>query len=86
MIIPENLTQSTPEELYQMLDELTAYRKRAGRGRSPEAAHVRDYCASERVRIKRELKARHKPLTCPNDPRTYGPGQADWQRAAGCRV
>lgn len=78
---PENLAEFTIEDLYQTLDDLTFYRQTDGRERSPEAAHVKAYCKAERARIKAELKRRGLPGTKPDDIRTYGPGQASWQRA-----
>lgn len=80
-IVPEDLTTATPDELYSALDDLTNYRKRAGRGRSPEAYQVKDYCKAERARVKAELRRRGLPSTRPDDPRVYGPGTACWQRA-----
>lgn len=81
MIAPQDLTKLKPEGLYHALDELSAHRSRYGRGRTPEAAHVRDYCKAERARVKRELRRRELPATRPGDERTYGPGVAWWQRA-----
>ena len=71
----------TAQELYDELDELTRRRQREGRGRTPEAAHVREYCKRRRAQIKRALRRMGAPLTRPGDSRRYGPGQARWQRA-----
>jgi len=84
-MLPENLTNQTPDDLYQALDDLTAHRRAYGRGRSPEAAYVKEYCKAERARVKAELKRRGLRLTRPGDDRVYGPGQATWQRAGGAR-
>lgn len=81
MFTPANLATQTPEQLYALLDDLTEYRRSDGRGRTPEAAYVREYCASERVRVKRELARRGLPATRPGDTRVYGPGVAAWQKA-----
>ena len=80
-MIPEDLTTLTAEQLHDCLDDLTEYRQAYGRGRSPEAYYVKDYCKAERSRVKAELKRRGLRLTRPGDTRTYGPGQAAWQRA-----
>ena len=80
-MIPEDLNELTSEDLYQTLDDLTEYRRSDGRGRSMEAAYVREYCKAERKRVKAELKRRSLPGTSSGDTRVYGPGQANWQRA-----
>jgi hypothetical protein len=72
---------ATADELYDELDELTAHRQREGRGRTPEAAHVREYCKQRRAQIKRQLRKMGAPTSRPGDDRRYGPGQSDWQRA-----
>ena len=81
--VPENLTEETPEALYTLLDDLTTYRKAYGRGRDEAAYQVKDYCKSERSRVKAELKRRELPGTRPGDTRVYGPGTAHWQQAVG---
>lgn len=79
--IPENLTQSTADELYTMLDELAEYRRTDGRGRDEYTAYVRDFCKTCRAEIKAEIKRRGLPGTKPGDTRVYGPGMAAWQQA-----
>lgn len=83
MLVPEDLTGLEDDQLYRALDDLVAYRRSDGCGRSPEAAHVRLYVREERERVKRELERRGLPATRPGDTRAYGPGQAPWQRASG---
>lgn len=78
-----NLEELTPDQLYKRLDWLSEHRRQHGRGRNEGAAYVRQFCKEERARIKRELKRRKLPATCPDDSRSYGPGQAAWQRAGG---
>ena len=76
-----DLTDFTPNELYDFLNRLTEHRQQYGRGRSEGAAYVREYCKQMRRRIKDELKRRDLPGTRPTDCRVYGPGQAAWQKA-----
>jgi hypothetical protein len=83
MIVPEDLTEQPPDRLYEMLDDLTAHRRAYGRGRSAESCHVRDYCRTERARVKAELRRRGLRLTRPGDARVHGPGRAAWQKAGG---
>jgi hypothetical protein len=71
----------TDEALYDFLDHLTEYRRQNGRGRSPEAYHIRHYCGKMRKKVKAELKRRELPATRPGDKRVYGPGQQSWQEA-----
>ncbi len=80
-MIPDDLTAVEAEALYALLDDLTSYRQTDGRGRSEEATYVRDYCETERERVKVEIRRRGLPGTRANDTRIYGPGQAAWQRA-----
>jgi len=49
-------SEMTNEELYQALRDLDEYRRSDGRGRSPEAAYVRDYVREEKRRVKAELR------------------------------
>lgn len=56
-------SEMTDEELYQALRDLDEYRRSDGRGRSPEAAYVRDYVREEKRWVKGELKRRGLPTT-----------------------
>jgi len=85
LIVPDDLTTFYPSDLYEFLDDLTEYRRQYGRGRTEDAAYAREYCKSERARVKSELRRRGLPLTRPGDTRTYGPGQAQWQTAGAAR-
>jgi len=69
-------SEMTNEELYQALRDLDEYRRSDGRGRSPEAAYVRDYVREEKRRVKAELKRRGLPTT----ERTIAvPAGQEWQ-------
>jgi hypothetical protein len=81
LLAPENLAPLSPDALYALLDRLAAFRRAYGRGRTPEAAHARQVCATERARVKAELRRRGLRGTRAGDRRVYGPGQAGWQRA-----
>lgn len=82
-MFPDDLSALSASELYDLLNALTTYRKSDGRGRTPEAAHVREFCKGERERIRAELSGRGKPTSRPGDKRCYGPGQTAWQQAGG---
>ena len=84
-MLPDDLAQTTTEQLYQWKDDLAEYRRTDGRGRSESAAYVRQYRKDERARLNTELRRRGLPLTAPDDTRTYGPGTAPWQQAQGAR-
>ena len=66
LILPEALTALTPAELYASLDDLRAHRRVYGRGRTPEAAHIRAYCSSEAARLHREIRRRGLPAQRPD--------------------
>ena len=83
MFVTEDLAKLTADELYQALDDLTAYRRSEGRGPSPEAAYVRQFCKTERVRVKAELKRRGLKGTRADDARVYGSGKQAWQKGQG---
>ena len=83
LLVPDDLDALSPADLYDALDDLAAFRRRRGRGRTAEAAHARGVCAAERARVKAELRRRGLRATRPGDTRVYGPGQAGWQRAGG---
>lgn len=78
-----DLTDYTPDELYDFLNRLTEHRRQHGKGRNEGAAYVRGYCKRMRHEVKDELKRRELPGTKPTDCRVYGPGQAAFQRAGG---
>ena len=80
--MPRDLTDYTPDELYDFLDRLTRHRQQHGRGHNEGAVYVREYCKEMRRKIKDELKRRELPATRPTDCRVYGPGQAAWQKAS----
>lgn len=63
LILPHNLTVVPDDHLYRALFDLAEYRRSAGRGRSMEAAYVRDYVGQESKRVKAELKRRSLPAT-----------------------
>lgn len=71
------------DALYNRLDWLAEHRRQFGRGRNEGAAYVRDFCKTQRKEAKAELKRLGFPATRPGDERTYGPGNANWQRAGG---
>lgn len=74
--IPRDLTKLTGDELYRALFELAEYRRSDGRGRSMEAAYVRDYVRQESQRVRAELKRRGLPTT--RNAQTAPAGQ-EWQ-------
>lgn len=80
MMIPKDLTPLDPQELYNLIQVLHTYRITDGKGRTAEAAHVRDYVQEEKSRVKIELTRRGLPRVEPGRERTYGPGQAAWQK------
>lgn len=82
-MFPDDLTQLTVVQLYDLRDALDRHQEEHGRGRSEGAAYARGFCRDERKRIKAELKARGEPTTRPGDKRVYGPGQMAWQKAGG---
>lgn len=85
LLLLDDLTTLTEDRLYQVLDDLRDHRERDGRGRTPEAAHVRLFCREEGKRVKAELKRRGLPTSRPDDTRRYGPGRTAWQRAGVSR-
>jgi len=79
-MVPTNLKTATDNQLYDALDTLRAHREREGRGRTPEATYVREFCREEKRSVQNELRRRGLPTARP-DGRAYGPGRAAWQRA-----
>jgi len=73
----------TADQCYDMLDNLKIKRSIEGRGSSPEACYAKWYCNTMQAKVKKRLKQLGAKATRPGDGRTYGPGAAAWQRAAG---
>lgn len=68
-----DLKRMTVEELYEQLSATDRVRAREGRGRTPEAAHVRAWCKTQKRRIRAELGRRRLPA--PPDGRWTGIGR-----------
>lgn len=56
-------TEMSEHELAKQIEGLKALRSREGRGRRPEAAHVRSHVKAELARIRAEIRKRgYAPL------------------------
>ena len=72
----QDLSTMTEKELYQALRNLDEHRREYGRGRSPEASHVRNYVREGKRQVRVELKQRGLPTT----KRTLAaPAGQEWQ-------
>lgn len=66
--VQDELKTMTGPELWSLLEALKEYNRRAGRGRSQEAAHVRAYCKAEQHRVHQALRAQSLPIRPPEKP------------------
>ena len=84
MEVPSDLTQSEPDTLYALLDDLSLTRTRVAYRRDQTSTEIKAWCKTQRARIKAELRRRKLPGTRSSDTRVYG--QAPWQCARGARA
>lgn len=74
--LPDALAALPAADLYASLDDLRAHKSAHGRGRSPEAAYVRDFCKGEMTRVRREIRRRGLPAQRPQANVWVQPAQA----------
>ncbi len=60
-MLAQSLTEQTDKKLYRMPRDLEELRHEYGRGRSPEAAYVREYVCEEKRAVREELRRRGLP-------------------------
>jgi hypothetical protein len=61
LTLPDALATLRDDELYQSIHDLRGHKMLHGRGRSPEAAYVREFCNAEVRRLQAEIRRRELP-------------------------
>jgi len=71
--VPNDLTTLRPQALWDLKDDLRAYRSRWGRGRTEAAYQVKAFVRESLASVSAELRRRKLPQKAPTDGRIYGP-------------